>query len=248
MDTFTQRTKPQNQNIVLRNPDESSTPSAVVSLEQKEIVPHGGLPQLDGLFVLQDFDLAAIQRLIVLVPNLDVDETAIARKIWGLAFPARLSVLLLGLCPNLNEESSMRRRLITIAALIREPRLSVEIHLDYGRNWIKSLKNVLDFGDIILCPANQQTGILHQPLDLALANLGFPIVVLPGFDPETRRPLLHFLPESVFWVVSLAILMVFFWFQIRISRISEEWAKNTFLSLSVLVELALIWVWNSLSQ
>jgi len=50
----------------------------------------------------------------------------------------------------------------------------VEMRLDYGRNWIKSLKNVLEFGDVILCPANQQIGILHQPLDLALANLGFP--------------------------------------------------------------------------
>ena len=248
MDSFTQTTQPQNQNMVLHNPDESSSPFAAEPLEQKEIVPHGKLPQLDGLFVLQDFDLTAIQRLVVLIPNLDVDETAIARKIWDLAFPARLSVLLLGLCPSLNEESSVRRRLITIAALIREPRVPVEIRLDYGRNWIKSLKNVLEFGDVIICPANQQIGILHQPLDLALANLGFPIITLFGFHPVTRRFLPHFLRESVFWIVSLAVLFVFFWFQIRISRISEEWAKDTLLSLSVLIELGLVWVWNNLTR
>jgi len=248
MDTFTQPTRPQDKNRVLHNPDESSTPFAVEPSVQKEIVLQDKSPRLDGLFVLHDFDLTAIQRLVVLVPNLDVDETAMARKIWDLAFPARLSVLLLGLCPNLNEESSIRRRLITIAALIREPRVPVEMQLDYGRNWTKSLKNILDFGDIIICPANQQTGILQQPLDLALANLGFPIIALSGFHPVTRRPLLHFLPESVFWVVSLAILAVFFWFQIRISRISEEWAKDTLLSLSILIELGLVWVWNNLSH
>ena len=127
MDTFTQTTGPQDKGLVLRNPDESSTPFVEEPLEQKEIVLHDKFPQLAGLFVAQDFDLTAIQRLIVLIPNLDVDETAIARKIWDLAFPARLSVLLLGLCPNLHEESNVRRRLITIAALIREPRISVEM-------------------------------------------------------------------------------------------------------------------------
>jgi hypothetical protein len=248
MDTFTQTTGPQDKGLVLRNPDESSTRFAVEPLEQKEIVLQDKFPPLAGLFVVQDFDLTAIQRLVVLIPNLDVDETAIARKIWDLAFPARLSVLLLGLCPNLPEESNVRRRLITIAALIREPRISVEMQLGFGRNWAKSLKNVLHFGDVIICPANQQTGILLQPLDVALANLGFPIITLEGFQSQIRRPLLHFIQESIFWMISLAVIFIFFWFQIRISRISEEWARNALLSLTVMIEFGLIGIWNNLSH
>ncbi|HXD11371.1 MAG TPA: hypothetical protein VN653_15000 [Anaerolineales bacterium] len=205
-------------------------------------------PEIGGLLVIQSLNMAAARRLVVLVPNQDVDEVAFAHEVWNLAFPPGLAVLLLGLCLNPNDEPRARRRLVTMAALIREPRVPVEMQLDFGRNWKPSLKDVLDSGDIVICPADQRVGIFGEPLDLSLAKLGSPTITLPGLYPVTRKLIPRFIHESVFWAVSGAVLFVFFWLQGRILRLSEEWVKDTLLSLSVLLELGLIWVWNNLSQ
>jgi hypothetical protein len=181
----------------------------------------------------------------VLIPNLDVDEAELAREIWKLAFPPELAVLLLGLCPSVNEEPRVRRRLATIAALTRDTKVSVEIQLEFGRTWIRKLKSVLEAGDIVVCHAEQRIGIWRQPLELVLARLNIPILTLKGFIPSMYKSSSTFLRESVFWLVSIAVLFVFFLFQIQILRISEEWVRDTVLSLSVLIEFGLIWVWSN---
>ena len=239
--------KPKQQDIVVRNEAENMAES-LMATGRSDAAAQVESSEIGGLLVIQHLNVAAARRLVVLVPNLDVDEMAFAHAIWNLAFPPGLAVFLLGLCPNPNEEPRARRRLVTIASLIREPRISVEIQLDFGRNWVSTLKSVLDSGDIVICPSDQQVGIFREPLELSLAKLGHPIITLPGLYPLTRKLIPDFVRESIFWVVSLAVLFVFFWLQIRILRISEEWAKDTLLSLSVLIELGLIWAWNNLSQ
>jgi len=239
--------KPKQQGSPIQSETEKIT-GRLVSTGQTDSVAQVEASEVGGLLVIQNQNIAAVRRLVVLVPNQDVDEVILAHEIWNAAFPPGLAVLLLGLCLNPNDEPRARRRLVTIAALIREPRVSVEMQLDFGRNWIPSLKSVLQRGDIIICPAGQQTGIFREPLDLALEKLGSPIITLPGLYPFTRRVIPRFIFESVFWAVSGAVLFVFFWFQSRILRISEEWVKDTLLSLSVLIELGLVWVWNNLSQ
>jgi hypothetical protein len=182
------------------------------------------------------------------MPNFDVNEADIAREIWKLAFPPGLAVLFLGLCPNVNEEPRVRRRLATVAALTRDIRVPVEIQLEFGRNWIRKLRGVLEAGDIVVCHAEQQTGIWGQPLELALAQLNIPTLTLKGFIPSMHKSPSKLMRESVFWLVSIAVLLVFFLFQIRILRISEEWASDTLLSLSILIEFGLFGIWNNLSH
>lgn len=243
MATFPQKLKNRFQNTPAqsRNVDP-------ISLKQTEIAPSAEFSEIGGLFVTQAQGLVAVQRLVVLIPNLDVNEAEIAREIWKLAFPPGLAVLFLGLCPNVNEEPRVRRRLATIAALTRDQRVSVDIQLEFGRDWIKKLKTVLEAGDLVVCHAEQQSGLWRQPLELVLASLHIPTITLKGFIPSMHKSSSTFLRESVFWMVSLAILAILFWFQSRILRISEEWVKDTLLSLSVLIELGLIWVWNNQSQ
>ena len=239
--------KSKQQGLPIQNETEKMT-DRLVSTTQQDTPAQVGASEIGGLLVIQNLKIAAARRLVVLVPNQDVDEVALAHAIWNVAFPPGLAVLLLGLCLNPNHEPRARRRLVTIAALIREPRVSVEMQLDFGRNWTPSLKSILQRGDIVICPAGQQTGIFREPLDLALEKLGSPIITLPGLYPFTRRLMPRFIFESIFWVVSGVVLFVFFWFQSRILRIPEEWVRDTLLSLSVLIELGLVWVWNNLSQ
>jgi hypothetical protein len=73
-------------------------------------------------------------------------------------------------------------------------------------------------------------------------------VTLKGFIPSMHKSPSKLMRESVFWLVSIAVLLVFFLFQIRILRISEEWASDTLLSLSILIEFGLFGIWNNLSH
>ena len=239
--------QPKQKDLYVQNEAENIADPLLVT-GQSKMVAQVEASEIGSLLVVQDLNIAAARRLIVLIPDLDVDEVALAHEIWNLAFPPGLAVLLLGLCPNPNDEPGARRRLATVAALIREPRVSVEMQLDFGRNWIPILKSVLDSGDIVICPANQQIGIFREPLDLSVAKLGSPIITLSGLYPLTRKQAPSFIINAVFWVVSIATLCLFFLFQVQILRISEEWARDTLLSLSVLVEFSLIWVWNNLSH
>lgn len=243
MATFTHKIKDQLQDIQVQSQDEES-----VSLDRTVNTSSPESAEIGGLFVLQDTKLTSMDRLVVLIPNLDIDEADIAREIWNLAFPPGLTVLFLGLCPNVNEEPRVRRRLATLAALTRDQRVSVEIQLEFGRNWIKKLKTVLKAGDMVVCHAEQQAGIWRQPLELALSHLNIPILTLKGFVPSMYESSSTFLRELVFWSVSIAVLFVFFLSQIRILRISEEWAKDTLLSLSILIEFGLLGIWNNLSH
>jgi len=243
MATFTQKLKNRFQSIPVQ-PQENNS----ISLKQTEFTPPEESSEIGGLFIAEGQGLIRTHRLVVLMPNLDINEADIAREIWKLAFPPGLAVLFLGLCPNVNEEPRVRRRLATVAALTRDIRVPVEVQLEFGRNWIRKLEAVLEAGDIVVCHAEQQTGLWRQPLKLALARLNIPTLTLKGFIPSMYKSPSTFLRESVFWLVSIAVLFVFFLFQIRILRISEEWASDALLSLSIVIEFGLFWVWNELSH
>src|SRR5258706_368632 len=198
--------KPKQQGVVVRNETENTADPLMANSQSDIAVPEES-SETDGLLVIHNLDVVAARRLIVLIPNLDVDEVALAHEIWNLALPRGLAVLLLGLCPNPNDEPGARRRLVTVAALIREPRVSVETQLDFGRNWISILKNFLKMGDIVICPADQRIGIFGEPLDLSLAKLGLPIITLPGLYPPTRKLIPRFILESVFLLVHERIML-----------------------------------------
>lgn len=243
MATFTQKLKNRFQSVPVQ-PQENNS----ISLKRTEFTPPAEASEIGGLFIAQDQDVIRTNRLVVLVPNFDVNEADMAREIWKLAFPPGLAVLFLGLCPSINEEPRVRRRLATVAALTRDVRVPVEVQLEFGRNWIRKLQAVLEAGDIVVCHAEQQIGLWRQPLELALAQLNIPTLTLKGFIPSMPKSPSTFLRESAFWLVSIAVLSVFFLIQVRILRVSEEWAKDTLLSASILIEFGLFWVWNDVSH
>ena len=245
MGAFTQKTKTLDQNSYPYQADRDSAAYALNLLGQKEIALQNEATAPRGLTVVGDVDPSAVQRLVVLIPDQDVDETEIAREIWELASPAKFSVLLLGVCSNSNEEPNVRRRLVTIAGLIREPRIVVDIQLDFGHNLIKSLKAILITGDVVICHAEQYIGMGHKPLNLALTEAGISVIIMTGFYPEIHKSAAALFRESLFWVVSVVIMGLFFWLQIRMLRVSDEWAKNILLGISVPAEIGLLWLWNS---
>lgn len=187
----------------------------------------------------------AAGRLIILVPS-DLDYSSLTRRIWELAITTGKHILFLGLCQDPTEEPSLRRLLITISALVGDSKVSTEAKVEIGTNWVDVVKTQYHAGDVIVCFAEQRTGLFHRPLDQILeSKLGATIYILSGvYAQSTSRS--SWLSRLIVWAGSFAILAGFFWLQVRISRLPTDPVQTALLILSAAVEIWLIWVWNSL--
>lgn len=200
---------------------------------------------------LTDETLNPAQRLVVLVPPGILDESEFARRIWSLASPRRLSVLYLGLCPDIEREASARRQLATLAAITRDDWASVDTRLIVGNDWTRAVRSVYRQADLIICHAEQQVAngrFKHQPLSQALLTaLNAPVCALAGFCPNLPPSQSKSGPALFSWLFPIFVLVAFFGLQVRIEQLPRDWAHTALLSLSVIVEYALIGIWSYLS-
>ncbi len=189
--------------------------------------------------------LEAVRRLIVLIPA-DADYTPLARRIWEVANTLTGQVVLLSLCTDPVQESSLRRQLITMSALIQDVKVCVETRIESGSSWMNAVKSNVEAGDMIVCFAEQRAGLLQRPLSQILqANLETPVYILSGLSSrKVSQP--GWLVRSLGWIGSFGIIAGAFLLQIQILSLSEHWAQTTLLILSMLAEIGLIWGWNSL--
>ncbi len=223
----------------------------VVSIfESRELIPSNRNAEMQvdsrlGVFVVQGPTAISIKRLVVLVPNVDMNEVQIAREVWEMASPAKLAVILLSMCNDILEEMCIQRRLITMAALIRDPRVTVEMHIEYGRDWLRGVKSVLTEGDVILCHEEQYVGFRQKPLANVLSALHVPVWTMSGFHLPNFAPRPRWLSTIIFWSVAAAILAGFFYLQIQINNLQDDLSKNVILCMSALVEIGSLYTWNS---
>ncbi|MEW5940186.1 MAG: hypothetical protein AB1750_11015 [Chloroflexota bacterium] len=190
--------------------------------------------------------LTPVRRLVVLTPTVEMDETELARRVWELASPPQLAVLYLALCEDSRDESRLRRRLATLAALTRDKRIAMETRFVFGRNWTRKVRSVLQEGDVILCQGEHAVGWRRWPIAQVVEKFGVPVWILKGLDMTTPQTHRNPFKEFAFWSVSLAILAGFLWFQTRLLGVSERWAQNALLYLSIPLEIGLLWVWHRL--
>lgn len=197
---------------------------------------------------LDDQSLTPAQRLVVLVPASILDESELARRIWSMASPRRLSVLYLGLCNDIEHEATARRQLATLAAITRDDWAKVDTRLIIGNDWTRAVRSVYRTDDLIICHAEQQVTngrFKRQPLSEALLNfLDAPICTLAGFCPQLPPSESRPGPALLSWLFPVFILVAFFLMQIRIEQLPKDWAHTALLSLSVIVEYVLIAIWS----
>src|SRR6266508_6563517 len=85
-------------------------------------------------------NLERFRRLIVLIPP-DSDCASVTRRICKLASETDSDVQLLGLCRDPNQELALRRELVTVAALIRDAKVFVDMKVEVGTNWLDTVKS-----------------------------------------------------------------------------------------------------------
>jgi hypothetical protein len=99
---------------------------------------------------------------------------------------------------------------------------------------------------MIVCFAEQRVGLLQRPLSQILrSNLKGMIYILSDSYPLTdTRP--TWLSQIMAWMGPLAIIVLAFLLQVRITSLPQDWAQTSLLILSVIGEVSLISLWNSL--
>src|SRR5258708_23193606 len=177
-------------------------------------------PAASGVMSLlrpEDVALLPARRLVVLVPDLDLDDAALARRIWNLAAPNKLAVLYLGLSTSASEEPHARRQLATIAALTRDDWVKTRTRLAMETDWVAALRPLLRKDDLIVCHSEQTARGWRgsRPLGAALCQtLQAPVQLLEGFYAGDPAQPAHPTARLTFWVGAVIILASAFWFQV----------------------------------
>jgi hypothetical protein len=185
-------------------------------------------------------------RLIVLIPDAETDYATAIHRVWELANAFGSRVQFLGLCKDAVEEPSLRRQLVTLSALAQGGKVSAEVRIEFGTDWVKVIKADLKDGDTVVCFSEQHVGLARKPLSQILeSNLGTPVYVLSGLLAQEQTA--SNWPKQTFaWAGSIGIILGFFWLQTQIHQAASDWAYTTLLLLSLFLEAALLLFWNSL--
>jgi len=184
-------------------------------------------------------------RLLILVPVGGSTYITEPRRIWELANATGMSVQFLGLCNDTEQALVLRRELVTLSALVQFGRVTTDIKIEFGKDWLNAVKHNYQSGDMIVCFAEQSAGLLHKPLSEILeSNLKAPLYILSGFKPQKSKSTLF--SQAIAWLGSIGIIIGFGFLQIKIIQLPNDWSQNLLFIFSILPEYWLIWVWNSL--
>src|SRR5215208_818247 len=183
-------------------------------------------------------------RLVVLVPELEWDFIPAIHRIWSLADRQHARVLLISLCKDSRQASSLRRALIILCAMLQDGRIPVETNVEIGTNWVAVVRRHYQTDDMIVCFAEQRAGLLQKPLSQILeSNLMIPVYVVSGM--YVPKPKSNLLAEVTVWLGSIGMIAGFSLLQVKIMQVSEGWLQTLWLILVVISEIWSVCVWDS---
>lgn len=188
-------------------------------------------------------DLMAAKRLIVLVPETELDTALAARKIREVAKAMESRVQFLGLSRDAAHEPRIRRQIVTLAAMVEDPTLYVESKIEYGSDWLNAVSSHWHRGDVIICFSEQLSRGSSRILE---SNLNAAVYVITNAEnqKESKNPVWLF--NVLAWSGSIALILVFFWIQVRLTQPPQNSLNSFLLYLSLFVEVGSIWLWNNL--
>ena len=192
--------------------------------------------------------LQPARRLIVLVPEPEMDATFMARKIWELANTLECGIQFLGLSKDAAHEPGVRRQIVTLSAMVGSEDISVETKIAIGNDWLSVVRSNWREGDVIVCFTGQSSGLARRPLNQMLeSNLNATVYVLSDIQSQEERP--HsWVVNAMAWAGSIGIIIGFFWLQAKLIQFPKEWAYTALLYISLFAEAGSIYAWNSLFE
>jgi hypothetical protein len=192
--------------------------------------------------------LLAVKRLIVLVPNEEVDEAQLSRQIWNLAANYRLDVLLISIVASADESMSALRRLTMLAAMTRASHFKIEKQVVFSTHGDRALRPYWQQTDMILCPAEKNIENLFgnmTPLSQALSDrLKVPVYTFCGLYKYSSRQLPAWQRQLPFWLGFLLIVAISFYFETDVDQIVRGWVGQILLVMVMIIEIGLIYLWT----
>jgi len=193
----------------------------------------------------------AAHRLVVLVPDQDVDEVRFSRAIRSIMRSETTHVVLVTAVNNVESELAARRRLATISSQVSDFYVYVEVRIVWNRSWIAAARQVASQGDLVACPPEMsvRAGLRkREPLDEAITRrLGLKVTPLAGFFDNSRTSITHSLRQIGYWVVILAIVTVFFVLESDAIQSSQGWIGQVTVVVLMLFELGALFLWTAIT-
>ena len=188
-------------------------------------------------------ELEPAHRLLVLVPCLEADLTAVTHRVWEIANAAGVHVKFIGLCTDAAEESGLRRRLVTMSAMLNDGRVTADAEILSGRDWVEAVRSRWQRGDRLVCLAEQRAGLMQKPLSQILqSDLDVPLTILSGLAPAGGARS-KWTMQAIAWTGLIAIVLGFGLLQVKIYQDATAWTTGLML-VSIAMEYWMIWLWN----
>lgn len=202
-----------------------------------------GVPPTFAVSPASFSDLQPASRLIVLVPEFEMDAALLARKVHDVAKALESRVQLIGLSKDAAHEPGVRRRLVTLSAMVETSAILVESKVEVGSSWLNAIQQYWHQGDVIVCFAEEPSGFGNMPLHQILqSNLNATVYVLSGIPMQKEHSHPTWLPGILAWTGSIGIILGFLWLQVNLIQP----AQNVLFYGSLLAEAGSIWAWNNL--
>lgn len=202
-----------------------------------------------ALHVSEEIPLLKIKRLVVLVPDHDLDDVTLSREVWSLASQGSHQILYMTVIQDPDRESRARRRLITLAAITRDNQTRVETQVCFEPSYIKAVKNARQEGDMLVCLAGHKVSSGFRkcaPFEIALVDsLRLPVILLTGIYQEPEEKTNDWLQTALYWSVTLVILALFTGFEMAITQAASNWVGQLLLILTILIEAGTVVVWTA---
>ncbi len=96
-------------------------------------------------------DPATYQRVVLLIPNVDVREAMLVRRVSDIALCGCASVLLLTINNDWTEEPNVRLKLALLTAMLREVNLTVNVQIHTDIDWLGLVRATYLGGDLVVC-------------------------------------------------------------------------------------------------
>ena len=219
--------------------------------DQDIIYPADGESSASLVGVDSQAAIREFRRLVVVIPEQVTDQVQFSRAVRNLALPGQKTVVLVMLVSDADDELAEQRQLATLSSLVNDSRIKVQTAIAWGRSWRKSLRQMMQAGDLIVCPAETTIprGLRkHEPLSAALSrSLAIPVYLLHGFFPESRPGRWVGWKKLPFWMMIIAIFAGFFEFEVVSDLVDKGWPGQVLTIILVLIEFGFIYVWASLA-
>jgi hypothetical protein len=192
-------------------------------------------------------------RLLVVVPDHELDEARYAKKARSLADYYQLDIVFLGKLSEINDESYLRRRMITLAGISTTDVISSNFIISYQKRWKSIITKEYKPGDFVLIQKDllEIHGLFHR------FNVSEEISKKFGLNTIINNEFIPANPESgivkailpiIYWIGIMAILVISFVVESSIGQHTFGWIR-TLAEISIVgIEIFSLWIWNSIAS